>query len=62
MRHTTGEARTKSETTFSNGPLHTDVLVQTDQQKLSYTSPVRTQDVVRKTSRKQWMIGMNGER
>ena len=39
-----------------------DVLVLAHQQELIYISSVWTQDVVRKTSQEQWMIGTDGEK
>ena len=47
---------------FSYGPLHTDMEVLADQQKLIYNSSLQAQDVVWRTCQKQLMIGMNGER
>ena len=46
MRDAAGEVRTNSQTTFSNGPLHTDEQVLDDQLELIYNSSVRTQNVV----------------
>ena len=51
MRDMAGETRTNS---------LNDVLQWTDQQKLTYNSTARTQDLVWKVCRKRWMIGMDG--
>ena len=52
-----GEARMNSQARFSNGTLHMDVALLADQQELTYNCSMRTQDVVWKTCRMQWMIG-----
>ena len=44
------------------GPLHMDVPVLIDQQKLIYIHSARTLDVIWKTYRERWTIGMDGER
>ena len=46
LRNTARKARMNSQTTFSYGPWHMNVLVLADQQELIYLSPVRTLDVV----------------
>ena len=46
MRDTAEEAKTKSLVTFSNGPVHTDVVMLADQQEIPYNTFVRTHDVV----------------
>ena len=48
--------------TFFDGPLHMDVPVLVDQQELIYISSVRTQDVIWKTYRERWIIGIERER
>ena len=57
MWNTVGEVRTNS-----YGRLYTDVQVLDDQLELIYNSFERTQDVVKKTCRKRWIIGANGQR
>ena len=46
---------------FSYEPIHMDMQVVDDLLEL-YNSSVETQDVLKKTCWKQWMIEMNGER
>ena len=46
MWDTAGEARTNSQITFSYGSINMDVPVLADQQELTYSSSVLTQDVV----------------
>ena len=47
---------------YSCGPPHMDVQEWDDQHELTYSSYVRTRDVILKTCRRRWMIGRNGER
>ena len=56
MRDTAGEVRTNLLATFSLGPLHTYLQVVEDQQELINHRSVQTQDVVKRTCRKRWMI------
>ena len=44
------------------GPPHTDVSVLADQRELIYINSVRIRDVVWKTCREWWMIGIEGKR
>ena len=60
MQDTGGKLKTNSEAMLSYG-LHTDVQVLTDKLDI-YNSSVRTQNVVKKTCRKRWIIETNGER
>ena len=47
---------------FSYGPWHIDMPMLVNQQEITYNSSVRKQDKVWKTSQKQWMIEMDGEK
>ena len=47
---------------YSYGPPHMAKQKQDDQPELTYSSYVRTQDVIQKTCRRRWMIGRSGER
>ena len=47
---------------YSYGPPHMAKQKQDDQRELSYSSYVKTQDVILKTCRRRWMIGRSGER
>ena len=47
---------------YSCGPPHMDVQEWDDQHEPTYSSCVRTRDVTRRTCRRRWMIGRNGER
>ena len=62
MRYTAREAKSNLFLTFFYVPLHIDVLILADQQQLIYLTSVCTQDIVLKTYREQWTIGMDLER
>ena len=62
MRVTAGEMRMNSWQTFFDEPLHMDVPMLADQQKLIYISSLLILDVFWKTCRMQWMIGTDAER
>ena len=47
---------------YSYGPPHMAKQKQDDQLELTYSSYVKTQDVILKTCRRRWMIGRSGER
>ena len=60
MWNTAGDARKNSKERFFNGPLHMDVPVLTDQQKLIYNNSTDTGYSL-KTCRERW-IREDGER
>ena len=62
MQDTAGEVRTNSQTTFSYGPLHTDVQMLDNQREFISNCSAQRLNVVWKTCRKQWMIETNAER
>ena len=62
MQGTAGETRMNLEVIFFYGSLHMDVSVLTNQQELINIISVQTQDVVWKTCRDWWMMGMDEER
>ena len=47
---------------FSNGSLHMDMAVLTDQQKITLISFVQTLDAVLRTYLKWWLIGTDSEK
>ena len=62
MQDTAGEIRTKSQATYSCGPLHMDEQRQDDQLEPKYNSSVPIQDVALKTYQERWTIEMGGGR
>ena len=62
MRDTAGEIRTKSQATYSCGPLHMDEQRQDDQLEPKYNSSVPIQDVALKTYQERGTIEMGGGR
>ena len=62
MRDTTGEVRTNSQATFSNGSLQTDEQALDGQIEHIYNCSVQKQDVVGRTFRKRSPIEANGEK
>ena len=62
MQNTAGEVGTNSQVMYSSGLLHMDEQRQDDQLEPTYSSSVPIWDVGLKTCRKQWTIGMDGER
>ena len=61
MQDIAGEAKMNSYAMFFCEPLHTDIQVLADLQKLIYYSSVWTQDLFWRTYQKWWMIEMKRE-
>ena len=62
MQDTAGEVGTKSQGTYSCGPLHIDEQRQDDQPEPTYNSSVPIRGVTLRTCRKLWTIEKGGER
>ena len=62
MQNTAEEVETSSLGMYSCGPLHMYVQRQDDQLEPTYSSSVPIWDVALRSCRKQWTIGMSGER